>query len=109
MSDVAPATHVLTNKTVVRCPHDGIGICAMPTQNWVRIGDDAVLTVADRHGVGGCAFNPPCTSIEWSKGSSSLSIDDKAVLVLSSVGTCLPSGGTAKIDASSVQTWVFGD
>lgn len=116
MADPPPGTAVLTQSSRVQCAHGAIAMCPMPTQTWVKIEGDAILTESDSHAVAGCPNGngqDPCLFVRWSGGSARLSIEGTPVLTASSAGKCYAKSGAdagaAKVDPWSLQTLVLDE
>lgn len=85
--------NLLTTASTITCPHGGK--LTLSSSNSKVFADGAlVLLESDIHTVSGCPFtlpgpkSSPCVRVEWSRGSSTASVNATPVLTQSSVGNC---------------------
>jgi uncharacterized Zn-binding protein involved in type VI secretion len=83
----------LTTASTVQCMHGGQAI--LTTSNTSLYADGMpVLLQSDTHSVAGCPFTlpgpkpSPCITIQWSAGTTMVTVNGTPALVQSSVGTC---------------------
>lgn len=73
----------------------------MPSNTKVMADHSPILVESDTHAVAGCPFNisgspSPCTQISWSTPATKVKIDNKAVLIKTSVGQCKAGSGAVQ-------------
>lgn len=90
---------LLTSGSTVLCPHGGQA--TLITSNSKVLADgQPVLLENDIHPVVGCPLiiilkPSPCIRIEWTAGTTKMSVDGTPALVMTSVGKCINAeGGT---------------
>lgn len=87
----------LTLSSNVMCPHGGQA--QLMTANSRASADRSfILLESDMHVVAGCPFTvgskySPCVRIEWSAGTSRVSVNGTATLVTGSIGQCFNAEG----------------
>lgn len=102
-----PGNQLTTNSQVL-CPHGGQAI--LLTANTGVLAENApVLLESDVHLVAGCPFTvglkySPCVRIEWSAGSSQVTVNGTGTLVQSSIGQCINAEGAPQGVAMIVNT-----
>lgn len=84
----------LTTASTIQCRHRGRAV--LTTTNTSLFADGKpVLLVTDVSAVVGCPFTlpgpkySPCVRIEWSAGTTKVTVKGKKALVQSSIGKCL--------------------
>ena len=87
---------VLTEASTVQCMHGGTATVTSSNTK-VKADNSPILVEDDKHTVAGCPFMKgntpsPCTEIEWSAPAQKVKINDKAVLIKTSIGQCKASG-----------------
>lgn len=98
----------LTTTSTIMCPHGGQA--TLTTANTKVAANLAnVLLETDIHTVAGCPFmvgttSSPCVRIDWSSGTSRVSINGTATLVTTSIGQCLNAAGATQGVATIVNT-----
>ena len=98
----------LTTASTIMCPHGGQAVL-MTGNSRVSADGAAVLLESDVHVVTGCPFTvgnkySPCVRIEWSAGTSRVSIQETATLNETSLGSCLNAEGGTQGVATIVNT-----
>ena len=87
------ALNFLTTASTIQCPHGGSAILTTTDTSLFADGTP-VLLESDISAVVGCPFTlpgpkpSPCVKIEWSVGTTQLSVNGKAALIISSIGKC---------------------
>jgi hypothetical protein len=102
--------HVLTAASTIMCMHGG-SASVSPGQSDVLADGSPILTESDTHTVSGCSFNVsgspmPCATIEWSGGSSKVSVKGKKVLIKTSIGQCKSAAGAVQGMATVANTQI---
>jgi hypothetical protein len=98
----------LTTASQIMCPHGGRA--TLLTTNTKVFADNAlVLLESDVHPVVGCPFTvgpkySPCVRIEWSAGSTKVTVNSTATLVKTSIGKCMNAEGAPQGIATIVNT-----
>lgn len=87
----------LTVNSAIQCPHGGQATLTT-TQIKVAAERGNILLETDIHVIAGCPFTvgqkySPCVKIEWSAGTSKVSINGTPALVKSSIGKCSNAEG----------------
>jgi hypothetical protein len=98
----------LTTASQIMCPHGGQATL-LTTNTKVFANNALVLLESDIHLVVGCSFTvglkySPCVRIEWSVGSTKVSVDGTTTLVKTSIGKCMNAEGAPQGVATIVNT-----
>jgi hypothetical protein len=92
---------ILNQRAVVMCPHGGQAQF-VPSNPMVLVGGAPVLVLGDATLIAGCAFNiagapAPCVSIAWTMPAISVMVNNRPVLLQTSMGMC--AGGSGAVPA----------
>lgn len=91
------AGNQLTTASTIQCLHGGQAI--LLTANTAALaGGSPVLLESDIHLVVGCPFTvgpkySPCVRIQWSAGSTQVTVNGTPTLVQTSIGQCINAEG----------------
>jgi hypothetical protein len=88
---------VLTTASQAQCMHGGQALL-ITTNATLFAGGSPVLLETDIHLVVGCPFTvgvvyTPCITLQWESPSACLSVQGAAVLLETSIATCLSAAG----------------
>jgi hypothetical protein len=102
-----PGNH-LTIASTIQCPHGGMAVL-ITSNTRVSAGGPLVLLESDIHPVVGCPFTigpkySPCVRIEWSAGTTKVTVQGIKTLVQSSIGKCISPEGAPQGVAIIVST-----
>jgi hypothetical protein len=100
--------NLLTTSSTIMCPHGGQAQL-MTANSRISASRSKVLLESDVHIVSGCPFTvgsapSPCARIEWEMGTSRVSINSTAALVVTSIGQCLNAAGVVQGVSTVVNT-----
>lgn len=89
---------VLTTLSTVQCPHGGLVQLTTTANALVQVDGGFALLESDVHPVVGCPFATaagpsPCTTVQWSGGSTETKVNQIGVLTQSSIGQCIGPAG----------------
>ena len=98
----------LTIMSSIMCPHGGQAVLAS-TNTHSSADGSFVLLESDIHTVTGCPFTvgqkySPCVRLEWSAGSAKAFVNDKAIVIETSIGQCYNAEGAVQGVATIVNT-----
>jgi hypothetical protein len=92
----------------VTCSHGGQAQPTVPNPR-VTVSGQPTVTIAGPYVVAGCAFPPPivangpCVSGTWTVGSVRVTSNGQPLVIMSSVGICVPTGTPLIIAATQTR------
>lgn len=105
--------NLLTTSSTIMCPHGG-QVNLITTNSRVMAEGSPVLLETDIHMVSGCPFTlpgpkpSPCIRVEWSLGTTRMSINGTPALTQSSIGICYSPESAPQGAALIVNTQMKG-
>jgi len=89
--------NLLTMTSRVQCPHGGF-VLLITSNTHIFVSGAPVLLQSDIHPVLGCPFTigpkySPCIRVEWTAGTTKMTIGGQAALMQSSIGKCINAEG----------------